>query len=78
MTLDQEKAINWPEDELIDDFELSKRTNTGQSIWPKRRMMGGEHTPPFIRIGRSCRYRWGDVKDWLAEQRRNSTSQDAA
>jgi len=25
--------------------------------------------PPYWRVGRHCRYRWGDVETWLCEQR---------
>jgi hypothetical protein len=30
--------------------------------------------PPYVQIGRSIRYRRGDVLEWLAERRRTSTS----
>lgn len=36
------------------------------------RLRGGG--PPFIQIGRSIRYRRGDLLDWLAKRRRISTS----
>ena len=29
--------------------------------------------PPFIKVGRSARYRWADVEKWLAAQERCST-----
>ncbi len=32
--------------------------------------------PPMIKIGRSVRYRTGDVQDWIAARRVMSTSQE--
>lgn len=31
--------------------------------------------PPFIKIGRSVRYRVGDLREWISAHRVNSTSQ---
>jgi len=31
--------------------------------------------PPFIKIGRSVRYRVGDLREWIAARRVHSTSQ---
>ena len=59
--------------DLIDTSELARRTRTGCSTWAKRRMTGD--TPKFIKIGRSVRYSWRDVQNWLAEQSRSSTSE---
>lgn len=64
--------------ELIDTTELARRTNTAAITWAKRRMLGGRHTPPFLKIGaRQVRYRWSDVEAWLAERERGSTSEAA-
>lgn len=32
--------------------------------------------PPMIRIGRSVRYRAGDLREWIEARRVNSTSQE--
>jgi predicted DNA-binding transcriptional regulator AlpA len=64
-------------DEWIDTAELAKRTNTSEIAWAKRRMLGGESTPKFSKIGRNVRYRWSDVEAWLESRQRNSTSEAA-
>ena len=69
---------DWPPDELIVTPELARRTNTGESVWSKRRLLGGDNTPPYVKIGRSVRYRWGSVVDWLAANERRSTSEGAS
>jgi predicted DNA-binding transcriptional regulator AlpA len=63
--------------ELVDTEELARRTNTAAISWAKRRMLGGSHTPPFLKIGRNVRYRWSDVEAWLANRQRGSTSEAA-
>jgi predicted DNA-binding transcriptional regulator AlpA len=63
--------------EIIDTEELARRTNTAAISWAKRRMLGEPHTPPFLKIGRTVRYRWSDVETWLAERERGSTSEAA-
>lgn len=64
--------------ELIDTDELARRTNTAAISWAKRRMRGTPHTPPYVKLGRSVRYRWSDVEMWLATRERQSTSQSAS
>jgi|TARA_R110000796_G_scaffold140327_9_gene256559 predicted DNA-binding transcriptional regulator AlpA len=63
--------------EIIDTEELARRTGTGATTWAKRRMLGHPHTPPFVKLGRSVRYRWGDVEAWLESRQRYSTSEVA-
>ena len=65
------------EDELIDTAELARRTGTGATTWAKRRMLGHPYTPPFVKLGRSVRYRWSDVEVWLVGCQRNRTSEAA-
>lgn len=57
------------EEQVAELLRMSKRT---LQSW---RYKGG-HTPRFIKVGRSVRYRLGDVKEWLRERRRRSTSDD--
>jgi hypothetical protein len=64
-------------DEVIDTEELARRTHTGVTTWAKRRMLGEPHTPPFLKFGRSVRYRWADVCAWMDTRQRNSTSEAA-
>lgn len=65
------------QDEIINTKELARRTGTGATTWAKRRMLGEPHSPPFLKLGRSVRYRWPDVCDWLETRQRNSTSEAA-
>ena len=65
------------EPQFIDTTELARRTNTAAITWAKRRMLGEPHTPPFLKIGRTVRYRWSDVEAWLSERERGSTSEAA-
>lgn len=64
-------------EDIIDTEELANRTGTGVTTWAKRRMMGEPHSPPFLKLGRSVRYRWSDVCDWLETRQRRSTSEAA-
>ena len=65
------------QDQIIDTAELPRRTSTGTTTWAKRRMRGEPHTPPFVKLGRSVRYRWSDVEAWLETRQRQSTSEAA-
>lgn len=55
------------ESQVAELLGLSPRT---LQAWRYR----GGHTPQFIKVGRAVRYRLGDVKDWLRERQRRSTS----
>ncbi|ACT60553.1 helix-turn-helix transcriptional regulator [Hirschia baltica] len=61
---------------LINTEELSKITGIAPITWAKRRMRGEPHTPPYLKIGRSVKYRWDDVEKWLASKSCSSTSQE--
>jgi predicted DNA-binding transcriptional regulator AlpA len=63
--------------DIIDTDELARRTGTSATIWAKRRMQGGDTTPPYLKLGRSVRYSWADVQAWLDAQKRQSTSEAA-
>jgi hypothetical protein len=61
------------DDDLLTDYELDMHTGRARSCWQKDRLVGGGC--PWVRVGpRLVRYRWGDVKAWLAAHRRTSTS----
>lgn len=64
-------------DELIDTETLAHRTSTSVTTWAKRRMRGHPHSPPFVKLGRTVRYRWSDVEAWLETRQRQSTSEAA-
>lgn len=62
------------DDSLITDATLGLLTETPQSRWQKARLTGDG--PPFIKMGHLVRYRWGDVRTWLASMpRATSTSE---
>lgn len=65
------------QDQIIDTAELARRTATGTTTWAKRRMLGHPHTPPYVKLGRSVRYRWSDVEEWLSTRQIQSTSEAA-
>jgi hypothetical protein len=63
--------------EFIDTDELARRTGVKAQTWRVRRLKGDG--PPFYRIGKHIRYRWGDeVLAWLETRKRRSTSPTAA
>ncbi len=64
------------DDTLIDDRQLAELTKISASMWRKRRLTGD--TPPFLKIGKSVRYRLSVVQAWLLEHERNSTSDTGA
>jgi len=51
--------------------ELARRTGTAADTWAKRRRTG--NGPPFVKLGKSVRYRIADVDAWLASCRRSRT-----
>lgn len=61
-----------------DDHILTRQEVENDFLFPTRRYLelaavrGGG--PPFLKIGRSVRYRRGDVRKWLEEHRIESTS----
>ena len=61
---------------LLNTKQLSIRTGIAEITWAKRRMRGEPHTPPYLKIGRSVKYRWDDVEKWLASKSCSSTSQE--
>ena len=61
--------------DLINTTELARRTGVSAITWARRRCQGGHHTPPYLKIGRSVKYRWSDVEEWLARCERSSTSE---
>lgn len=63
------------QDTFIDTRQLAELTNTSEISWPRKRCKGDG--PPFVKIGRSVRYRLSDVEDWLKQQERRSTSEAA-
>tara|TARA_R110002072_G_scaffold13135_8_gene55517 strand:+ start:3368 stop:3610 length:243 start_codon:yes stop_codon:yes gene_type:complete len=67
------EAKRFDPSEYVDTRQVAQRTLTSVSSWAKRRMSGDG--PTFIKIGRTVRYRWGDVIVWLERQGFASTSE---
>jgi predicted DNA-binding transcriptional regulator AlpA len=61
---------------LLDEAAYCGMTNTKQSTARKQRVTGCG--PRFVKIGRSVRYRKGDVLDWIASRTVRSTSEPLA
>jgi predicted DNA-binding transcriptional regulator AlpA len=60
-------------EKLLTDRDLERLTGRKRSCWQKDRVTGDG--PPFIRLGRLIRYRAGDIRTWLDERVRRSTSE---
>lgn len=61
------------DDRFLTETEVARLLGMSPRTLQAWRYKGG-HTPDFIKVGRSVRYRLGDVKAWLRERRRRSTS----
>jgi predicted DNA-binding transcriptional regulator AlpA len=62
-----------PSEVLLTPPEAAKFLKMSVSWLAKARMRGDG--PPFVRIGRSIRYREDDLRQWLKGRRRLSTSE---
>lgn len=60
------------EDVLLNTEEAAKRLLVSRSTLEKLRVYGGG--PPYLKLGRSVRYRSGDLCGWLAERVQLNTS----
>lgn len=68
------ESINLTDDTLIDDKFIGQFTGTSPRTWQARRVRGDG--PPYVRLSARCiRYRWGDVRRWMAGKLATSTSQ---
>lgn len=65
-------------DEYINTAELARRTGLAVNTWNKRRLLGGEQTPPFIRVGRAIRYHWPTVQGWLHAREQQGQSEGSS
>lgn len=65
--------IDLGEDELIDTAALARIRGESVSKVTKERLEGGG--PVYVKLGRTVRYRLGDVRAWLLSQRVRSTSE---
>lgn len=58
---------------VTDTHGAAARTGLAVATLEKRRLTGDG--PPFVRLGRSIRYRVSDLDDWLASHIVSSTSE---
>ncbi len=62
----------WTKNTLLSVKELAPALNISVVTLNKMRCQGDG--PPYFTIGRSVRYRWGEVQAWLEAQKRTSTA----
>lgn len=65
-------------DRLMDEKEAAKMVGMQRQTLAKWRMDGNPDAPPFVRIGRSARYKLSTVRAWIASRQEISCTQDAA
>lgn len=58
---------------LLDTDSASRRLGISRSTLEKLRVYGGG--PSYLKLGRSVRYRTGDLNNWLEQRVRYSTSE---
>jgi predicted DNA-binding transcriptional regulator AlpA len=61
------------DDRFLTETDVARLLGISPRTLQAWRYRGG-HTPQFIKVGRAVRYRLGDVRAWLDERRRRSTS----
>ena len=61
-------------DRLLTTEEVAQITGMSKSWFEHQRWLGGEEGPPYIKIGRSVRYRTADLQRWLEQAERRVTS----
>lgn len=57
-------AVSFDQDALVDTDGASKLLNIPAATLVKWRSTG-ENNIPYVKIGRSCRYRPTDLRDWI-------------
>lgn len=65
---------NFPEDRLLSRPEVHTHFGLSQRFLEVAAVKG--NGPPFIKLGRSVRYRVGDLREWIEARRVASTSQE--
>ena len=67
------QELNWSDDRLLTPKEAANFLRVSQSWLAKARMRGDG--PPFVKIGRSIRYRESDLLQWMKSRTHLSTSE---
>ena len=55
-------------DRLIDEKEAAAMIGMQRQTLAKWRMNGNPDAPPFVRVGRSCRYKLSTIQAWISAQ----------
>lgn len=63
------------EDDLLDQAQLAAKLGKSESWCERARWLG--NGPPYVKVGRSVRYRTSDVTAWLSGNRRTWTRGEA-
>ena len=58
---------------LLDQASVARLLGATEKFLEARRVRGGG--PPFVKVGRLCRYRRADVLAWIESRRCASTSE---
>lgn len=65
-------------DRLIDEKEAAPMIGVKRQTLAKWRMSGNPDAPPFVKVGRSCRYKLSTIKAWIASRQEIGCTQHAA
>lgn len=65
-------------DRLIDEKEAAPMIGVKRQTLAKWRMDGNPDAPPFVKVGRSCRYKLSTIKSWIASRQEIGCTQRAA
>lgn len=68
--------LELPTPEYLDTIQAAAFLNATRKQLEHWRTAGGG--PPYSKLGRHVRYSVADLRDWMAERRTNSTSQEVA
>jgi predicted DNA-binding transcriptional regulator AlpA len=55
-------------DRLMDEKEAATMLGMQRQTLAKWRMNGNPDAPPFVRVGRSCRYKLSTIQAWILAQ----------
>jgi predicted DNA-binding transcriptional regulator AlpA len=66
------------EQTLLTEHELAARLNINVQTLRRQRRMGGPDAIRHIKIGKSVRYRWADVEEYLERHARLRTQRETA
>lgn len=65
-------------DRLITEQEAAPMVGVKAQTLAKWRMSGNPDAPPFVKVGRNCRYKLSTIKAWIASRQEIGCTQHAA